>query len=73
VEESQAHAMKNILSTYEEASGQAISFPKSEIFCSRNMPEPMRNTLASIMEVQVVHGTSKYLGLLGIKTPLLLL
>jgi hypothetical protein len=61
--ESEAQAMKDILSTYESASGQAISLPKSEIFCSRNVPEPLRNNLAAILGVQAVLGTGKYLGL----------
>jgi hypothetical protein len=30
--ENQAQVMKNILNTYEAASGQAISLPKSEFF-----------------------------------------
>jgi hypothetical protein len=36
--ENEAQTMKNVLVTYEAASGQAISLPKSEIFCSRNVP-----------------------------------
>jgi hypothetical protein len=37
--------MKNILSTYELASGQAISLPKSEIYCSRNVPSDLQTTI----------------------------
>jgi len=37
--ESEAQVMKDILYTYESTSRQAISLPKSEIFCSRNVPE----------------------------------
>lgn len=33
-DETQAQIMKNILVTYEAASGQAISIPKSKIYCS---------------------------------------
>jgi hypothetical protein len=33
-EVNQAHIMKDILITYKEASGQAISLPKSESYCS---------------------------------------
>ena len=36
-EESQANVMKRILTTYEEASGQAISLPKSKVYYSRNV------------------------------------
>jgi len=55
--------MKNILSLYEAASGQAISLPKSEIYCSRNVPDPLKQTLSDIVGVQAVLGTGKYLGL----------
>jgi len=63
-EESEAQVIKNILSTYETTPGQEISLSKSFFFfCSWNVPEPLRNTLASILGVQVVLGTGKYLGL----------
>jgi len=55
--------MKDILVAYETASGQAISLPKSEIFCNRNVPDPLRNNLASILGVQAILGTGAYLGL----------
>jgi len=53
--------MKNILSTCELASGQAISLPKSEIYCSRNVRDSLKHTITNILEVQVVLGTGKYL------------
>ncbi|CAJ2655005.1 unnamed protein product [Trifolium pratense] len=62
-DEHEAYIMKNILSTYEAASGQAISFPKSEIFCSRNVPQVVQNSITNILGVQAVLGTGKYLGL----------
>jgi len=34
--------MKNILATYETVYGQAISLPKSEVCCSRNVPDPLK-------------------------------
>jgi len=61
--EVQAHTMKNILSTYELASGQAISLPKSEIYCSRNVPDDLKATITDNLGVQVVMRTGKYLGL----------
>jgi len=61
--EAQAHVMKNILATYELASGQAISLPKSEIYCSRNVPDGLKTTITNILGVQAVLGTGKYLGL----------
>jgi len=62
-DEMQVNVMKNILSTYELASGQAISLPKSEIYCSRNVSDTLKHTITTILGVQVVLGTSKYLGL----------
>ncbi|MCH80906.1 replication protein A 70 kDa dna-binding subunit, partial [Trifolium medium] len=61
--ENEAHIMKNILSTYEKASGQAISLPKSEIFRSRNVPQSLKNSIANLLGAQAVLGTGKYLGL----------
>jgi len=63
VEESQAIVKKQIVTLYEEASGQAISLPKFEIFYSRNVQEPQQQSITNILGVRVVLGTSKYLGL----------
>jgi len=60
-DENQTNVLKNILTTYETASGQAISLPKSEIFCSRNVPDLLKQTITDILGVQVVLGTGKYL------------
>lgn len=62
-EESEAMIMKEILSTYENASGQSINLQKSEIFYSRNVLEPVENSITNILGVQQVLGTGKYLGL----------
>jgi len=59
--EDQAHVMKNILSTYELASGQAIRLPKPEIYCSRNVPDDLKANITDILGVQVVLVTGKYL------------
>jgi hypothetical protein len=59
----EAEAMKNILATYEAASGQAINFQKSEIFCSRNVLGGVRDSIANCLGVHAVLGTGKYLGL----------
>lgn len=55
--------MKTILAIYEVASGQAISLPKFEIYYSRNTGADVQNNITSILGVQAVLGTSKYLGL----------
>lgn len=59
----QANIMKEILNKYEEASGQAISLPKSEIFYSRNVDDPIKHSITNILGVRAVLGTGKYLGL----------
>jgi ribonuclease HI len=59
----EATVMKNILTTYEAASGQAVNFQKSEIFCSRNVVQADQHIISSTLGVQTVLGTSKYLGL----------
>jgi len=43
--------MKNILSTYELASGQAIGLPKSEIYCSCNVPDDLKANITDILGV----------------------
>jgi len=55
--------MKDILNTYEAASGQAISFPKSEIFYRRNVPDALKNSITNILAVRAVLGIVKYLGM----------
>jgi len=62
-EESQTIVMKHILTQYEEASGQAISLAKSEIFYSRNVQEPLQQNITNILGVRAVLGTGKYIGL----------
>ncbi|MCI16585.1 putative non-LTR retroelement reverse transcriptase, partial [Trifolium medium] len=59
----EAVIMKNILSTYEAASGQAINLQKFEIYCSRNVSPATQNFVSNILGVQQVLGTGKYLGL----------
>jgi hypothetical protein len=61
--ENEAMIMKNILATYEAASGQSINLLKSELFCSRNVQTPLQNSIANILGVQQVLGTGKYLSL----------
>lgn len=55
--------MKDILTLYEEASGQAISLPKSEFFFNHNVAGVLKLSITNIMRVQDVLGTCKYLGL----------
>jgi len=61
--EQEATVMKNILSTFEAASGQAINLQKSEIYCSSNTPADHKENITNILGVRQVLGTGKYLGL----------
>jgi len=60
----QENKMRDILSTYERASGQAVNLKKSEIFCSRNVLTKDHNNYASILGVQVVLVTGNIWGFL---------
>ncbi|GAU39501.1 hypothetical protein TSUD_68650 [Trifolium subterraneum] len=66
----EAATLKNILSIYEAASGQAINLQKSEFYCSRNVPSEVRESIANTLGVTQVLGTAKtmlavYIGSLG--------
>lgn len=62
-DETQAKIMKNILVTYEAASGQAISLTKSEIYCSQNVSDVLKASITHILGVRAFLGTGQYLGL----------
>jgi len=55
--------MKSILMVYEVASRQAINLQKSEIYCCRNVPDPMKQNNMAILGVRAVLRTGKYLAL----------
>lgn len=55
--------MKNILVTYEQASGLAINFSKSEIIFSRNVSHDKKVASVNCLNVREGMGQGKYLGL----------
>ncbi|XP_057451684.1 uncharacterized protein LOC130743447 [Lotus japonicus] len=59
----EVECVKEILSTYERASGQVINLDKSTLTCSRNVPDDCFNHLKGLMHVKVVECFDKYLGL----------
>ena len=63
IDDNKVQVMKNILHTYELASGQAISLPKSEVFFSSVVPLSLKEIITNILGVRAVMGTGKYLGL----------
>lgn len=58
--EREAQVMKNILVTYESASSQAISLPKSEVYYCSNVQAPFKDTITNIIDVRAIMDTSKY-------------
>jgi hypothetical protein len=60
--ESEAHIMTNILTTYEAASGQAISLQKFEIHYSIQIDQPTRTSITQILGIQEVYGTRNIFG-----------
>jgi hypothetical protein len=55
--------LKNIITTYQEASGQLVNVNKSEILFSRHVREDIRDSIHQILPMQRVNHFSKYLGL----------
>jgi len=55
--------LKEILQTYEAASGQAVNFQKSEIMFSRNTPDADREEIKIMFQVTAILGRGKYLGM----------
>lgn len=52
-----------ILNWYCSLSGQSINLNKSDLFCSPNMSEEAKETLAHALQVNLVQVFSKYLGI----------
>jgi hypothetical protein len=55
--------MKKILNDYVKASGQAINYAKSEIYFSRNTPDNVKESISTMLGVNEVMGTGRYLGM----------
>jgi len=60
---SEVTTLKNILDTYETASGQAINYQKSSIVFSRNTNSTLQNNIIHLLGVVETMGYGKYLGL----------
>ena len=60
--ENETWALKDILDTYANGSGQFINMHKFEIYFSRNVPTTKKNTFLTCYGFQCI-GTGKYLGL----------
>jgi hypothetical protein len=55
--------LKNIISTYQAASGQLVNMEKLEIMYNKKVPESVKEDIAQIMHMQRVQSFSKYLGM----------
>ena len=60
----EAYVMKNILATYEDASRQAISLPKSKVYYGNRVEASQRDFITNTLGVRAIMGTGKYIGLL---------
>ena len=61
--EQNCRALKSILDSYEEASGQSINKDKSAITFSRRAPQELKNAIKNSLQVEKEGGLGKYLGL----------
>lgn len=59
----EAHAVKDVIHKYEQASGQRINLEKTEITCSSNVTVEKKKELADCLGVKSVEKHTKYLGL----------
>ncbi|KAL9689163.1 hypothetical protein QQ045_033596 [Rhodiola kirilowii] len=55
--------VREILSRYEKISGQKVNYAKSEMVCSKNATEDLRNKFVEKLHLRAVDSHSKYLGL----------
>ncbi|CAL1383942.1 unnamed protein product [Linum trigynum] len=60
---SEGEALKRILRSYEEASGQQVSLAKSELSFSGNVEEEEKQEMVGILGMKTVMQHDKYLGL----------
>jgi hypothetical protein len=58
----EANHMKQIISTYQQASGQLVNYSKSELLFSKRVPSHMKATIHNILPMTMVENFSKYLG-----------
>ena len=55
--------LKGIILWYCSLSGQSINFMKSDLYCFPNMHPSIQESLTELLQVNLVHNPSKYLGL----------
>jgi hypothetical protein len=60
--EAETTSIKDILSTYQAASGQLVNYSKSEIIFSKRVPRISKTAIQQILHMPTVHHFAKYLG-----------
>jgi hypothetical protein len=55
--------LKDVISTYQAASGQLVNMEKSEIIFSKKVPESIKEGITQTLPMQRVESFSKYLGM----------
>ncbi|KAH1045400.1 hypothetical protein J1N35_036184 [Gossypium stocksii] len=63
VSEKGANTIRNIITEYEQASGQRVNFEKSLIYFGNNVEPRIRNLVTGILGVRVASNLENYLGL----------
>jgi hypothetical protein len=61
--QNEANTIIQVLNKYQLASGQLVSYEKSEVSFSRNVPDIEKNIICNKIEVKAVTSHSRYLGL----------
>ncbi|GAU39667.1 hypothetical protein TSUD_60340 [Trifolium subterraneum] len=63
--QNEANTIIQVLNKYQLASGQLVSFEKSEVSFSLNVPDIEKNIICNKIEVKAMTSNSRYLGLPG--------
>ena len=63
IDNGSAEHLRNVLSLYEDCSGQIINKDKSSIMFSKNTPAEVKSHLMRDLEIESEAGNEKYLGL----------
>lgn len=61
--QNEANTIMQVLTMYQLASGQLVSYDKFEVSFSRNVPDIEKNIICNKMEIKVVTSHTRYLGL----------
>jgi hypothetical protein len=60
--EKETSKMKDIINSYQQASGQLVNYSKSELIFSKKVPQSNRLAIHQILPMPMVDHFSKYIG-----------